>query len=112
MVEIRTPEGMAAGVYANGCGVWSTANDFTLDLLVGLPLEQGQHPETGEPVTVAPQQLVARVKIPPALVFQLMRNLNTAMEQYEQQHGSIPDFQGGLGPDGPPDSPSPELPPA
>ena len=94
LVQFRTPEALAPGTYANGCAVWSTQNEFSLDFLVSLPPEPGTHPETGESVTIGPQQLVARVKLPPALIFQLMRNLNASMEQYEAEYGPIPEFQG------------------
>lgn len=92
-MQFRTPESLGPGAYANGCGVWSTQNEFTLDFLVSLPPEPGVHPDTGEPVIVGPQQLVSRIKLPPALIFQLMRNLNAALSQYEAEHGSIPEFR-------------------
>ncbi|HEX7135347.1 MAG TPA: DUF3467 domain-containing protein [Iamia sp.] len=104
--QFRTPEGQAAGTYANGVGVWSTPSDFTLDFFVSLPPEAGQHPDTGEDIVLAPQQVVARIKIPPPLVFQLMRNLSGALETHEQEHGPIPDFQSGVDPD--PPGPPPE----
>ncbi len=100
--QFRTPEALATGTYANGVGVWSVPNDFTLDFFIGLPPEPGADPETGEPIVVVPQQVVARIKIPPSLVFNLMRNLNAALEQHEQEHGPIPQFKNGMedGPDG------------
>jgi hypothetical protein len=98
--QIRTPERWTAGVYANGVGVWSTQTEVTLDFVVNLPFEQGEDP-TGQAVAVAPQEVVARVKIPPPLLFQLMRNLAAAQDQYEAQWGPIPDHQGHVigGPD-------------
>jgi hypothetical protein len=89
--QIRTPEKWTAGAYANGIGVWYTQTEFTLDFFVNLPPEVGTDPD-GNQVVLAPQQVVARLKLPPSLIFQLMRNLSTNMDQYEQQHGSIPDF--------------------
>lgn len=100
--QIRTPEDKAAGVYANGVGVWFVPTEFTLDFVVSLPTEVGTDPD-GHQVPVAPQQVVSRVKIPPPLVFQLMRNLNSAMDQYEKQFGKIPDFMGGTTPLAPPE---------
>jgi hypothetical protein len=38
--------------------------------------------------------VVARVKMPPSLLFQVMRNLAAAQDQYEAQFGAIPDHQG------------------
>ena len=82
-VQIRTPERWTAGVYANGVGVWSTQTEFTVDFLINLP---------AEPVPTL--EIVARVKVPPALVFQLLRNLSDGMSNYEAQWGKIPDFKG------------------
>jgi hypothetical protein len=102
--QIRTPEKRAAGVYANGSGVWFTAMEFTIDFLVSLPVEQGTDPN-GNPVMMAPQEVVARVKVPPPLVFEIASNIANAMDGYEKQHGKIPEFTGG-GPIGrPPDAP-------
>lgn len=92
-MQFRTPEALAPGSYANGCAVWSTQNEFSLDFLVSLPPEPGVHPDTGAAVMLAPQQLVARIKLPPALIFQLMQNLNASMAQYEEEHGPIPEFR-------------------
>jgi hypothetical protein len=91
--QVRTPENWTTGVYANGVGVWFTQTDFTLDFVVNLPPEVGQDPD-GHQVVVSPQQVVARVKLPPPLVFQVMRNLSTNLDRYEQQYGSIQEFAG------------------
>lgn len=95
-------------MYANGVGVWFTQTDFTLDFVVNLPPEVGQDPE-GHQLLLSPQEVVARVKLPPPLVFQVMRNLSTNLDRYEQQYGSIQDFAGPtLGPDEEPTTPPPE----
>jgi hypothetical protein len=91
--QVRTPEKWNTGVYANGVGVWFTQTDFTLDFVVNLPPEVSQDP-TGSQVVVSPQEVVARVKVPPPLVFQLMRNLSTNLDRYEVQYGSIQEFAG------------------
>jgi hypothetical protein len=91
--QVRTPEKWNTGVYANGVGVWFTQTDFTLDFVVNLPPEAGQGP-AGVPVYVSPQEVVARIKVPPPLVFQLMRNLSTNLDRYETQYGSIQEFAG------------------
>ena len=94
VTQIRTPEKQTSGVYANGMGVWFTSTEFTLDFLVSLPTEMGSD-QNGAAIVVAPQEVVSRVKIPPPLVFHIMRNLNAALDQYESQHGKIPDLLGG-----------------
>jgi Protein of unknown function (DUF3467) len=94
VTQIRTPEGKSAGVFANGMGVWFTATEFTLDFLISLPTEVAAGPD-GASLVVAPQEVVSRVKIPPPLVFHIMRNMNAALDQYESQHGKIRDVLGG-----------------
>lgn len=91
--QVRTPEKWVPGVYANGVGVWFTQTDFTLDFVVNLPPEVGQDPN-GAQVLLSPQQVVARVKLPPPLVFQVMRNLSTNLDRYEQQYGKVQEFAG------------------
>jgi len=91
--QVRTPEKWNTGVYANGVGVWFTQTDFTLDFLVNLPPEVSLDPE-GKQVFVSPQEVVARIKVPPPLVFQLMRNLSTNLDRYEAQYGAIQEFAG------------------
>jgi Protein of unknown function (DUF3467) len=91
--QIRTPERWTAGVYANGIGVWFTKTEFDLDFLVSLPHEQATS-STGDTVVVAPVEVVARVKIPPQLVFEVLRNLADQMDMYEKQHGKIPEHGG------------------
>ena len=106
--QVRTPEKWNTGVYANGVGVWFTQTDFTLDFVVNLPPEVSVDP-TGNQLVVSPQQVVARIKVPPPLVFQLMRNLSTNLDRYEVQYGAIQEFAGPtLGSDESQAPPSPE----
>lgn len=91
--QIRTPEKLTAGAYANGVGVWFSQTEVTIDFMVNLPPEQGAD-QNGAPVLLAPQEVVARVKIPPPLLFQVMRNLAATQDRYENQWGPIPDHQG------------------
>ena len=108
--QVRTPEKWNTGVYANGVGVWFTQTDFTLDFVVNLPPELRAAPD-GSQHLLSPQEVVARVKVPPPLVFQLMRNLSTNLDRYETQYGAIQDFAGPtLGTDGEPPPPTPPAP--
>lgn len=89
--QIRTPEALASGVYANGVGVGISKLDFTIDFLVNLPPEEGALPD-GQAVVVSPQQVVSRIKVNPSLAFQIARNLAVAMDAYEAQFGKIEDM--------------------
>lgn len=99
-VEVIVPESLSAGVYANGVGVWSTQHDFTLDFAVNLPPQPAEQ-EGEQPRNVV--QVVARVKIPPAMVFNLLQVLNQQLFAYEQQNGPISSAAG------PPLFPPPDL---
>ena len=103
-LEIFCPDDLADGVYANGLSSWFTRHDFTLDFLVNLPTQPGVD-EFGNATVRQPLRVVARVKIPPAILFHLMQNLNQSLTQYEAQFGPIPSdgptggqgSEGGLG---------------
>jgi len=78
--EINVPDALECGVYANAAGVWHTAHEFTLDFLTLRP-----NPTPG----TVPARVVSRVKIPPTVIFDLMRALNENMAQYEASFGPI-----------------------
>lgn len=81
--EIRGDPDLENGAYANFLAVWHTAHDFTLDFCIA-----GQPVQGADGVTVA-ARLTARVKMPPTLVFEVMKALNENLAGYEQQYGPI-----------------------
>ncbi len=87
--ELRADPAMVGGVYANALSVWHTAHEFTLDFIVNAaPPQPAQTPE-GESVISAPHQLVARIRIPPGSVFEMIRAINENMTHYEGRFGPI-----------------------
>jgi uncharacterized protein DUF3467 len=80
---------MIGGVYANGLSVWHTPNEFTLDFVVNTQPATPAQTETGETVIRAPHQLVARVRIPPGKVFDVIRAINENLTNYESAFGPI-----------------------
>lgn len=80
---------MIGGVYANGLNVWSTPHEFTLDFVVNAQAPEQVTEPTGEQVISAPQRLVARVRIPPGVVFDIIRAINFNLTNYEQAFGQI-----------------------
>ncbi len=69
------------GTYANFVVVQHTAHEFTLDFCQLLPSgEQGR----------VNADVVARVKLAPTMVGQVMRSLANAQSKYEDKFGSIP----------------------
>jgi hypothetical protein len=81
-LEILVPEALQAGAYGNGAVLWYTAHEFTLDFIVQ------QEP----PGTSTRDRVVARVRIPPTLVFDLLRGLSETLTRYEGQFGEIKRF--------------------
>jgi hypothetical protein len=87
--NIQVPDDLVSGVYSNIMGVWHTPYEFTLDFAVMQPGEVVAD-EDGNQQLVVPSRVVARVKIPPALVFELMQALSKNERIYEERIGPIP----------------------
>lgn len=85
--ELRVPPDLEGGVFANFLGVWHTAHEFTLDFAATLPAEAVQTPDG--PAVKVPCRITARVKVPPTLVFDILKALNTNMTGYEERFGEI-----------------------
>jgi uncharacterized protein DUF3467 len=94
--QIVIPPELEGGVYANFLAAWHTAHEFTLDFSATQPPQAS--PEGDEALNI-PCRVVARVKIPITLVFDVIRALNEQMTNYESQFGEIrrPGGQGGQG---------------
>jgi hypothetical protein len=78
-INIRVPDEVALGQYANLVGVWHTPHEFAIDFCVVQPFLPG-----GPAATV-----VSRVRIPPTIVFDLLRTLNQNLTEYEETFGEI-----------------------
>jgi hypothetical protein len=85
--EMQISEALANGAYANFLGVWHTAHEFTLDFAVTQPPAMGQTPD-GTAVTRVPCQVVARVKVPPTVLFDFLRTLNENLTTWETNFGA------------------------
>jgi hypothetical protein len=85
-MSVQVPPELTAGAYANVVGIWHTEHEFTLDFAVMMPTNPPQAP--GEAATM-PCEVVARVKIAPTLVFDILRALNENMTVYETTYGEI-----------------------
>jgi hypothetical protein len=103
--RFQVPDDLASGVYANIVGVWHTPFEFTLDFAVMQPPEEAVDSD-GTARVVIPSRVVARVKLPPAQVFDLMQALSTNERIYEDRLGQIqrPGRTQGEPPMFPPDS--------
>ncbi len=76
-----------AGVYADFVSLWHTPDVFVLDFaaLKGPPqlAERGD----GRHVQQFPTRVVARVRIPPAQIFEVMRALEQQLSMWEEETG-------------------------
>src|SRR4051794_4666305 len=85
--ELQITEAQAPGVYANFLGVWHTAHEFTLDFAVTQPPGLAEMAD-GTAVTRVPCQVVARVKVPPTVLFDFLRTVNENLTNWEQNFGN------------------------
>jgi hypothetical protein len=110
--ETHADPALENGSYANALAIWHTPHEFTFDFLVSSSPPQPAKNERGQDVIRAPHRLVARVRVPPTAVFDIIRTINENLTMYEQRFGAIrapgskdllypPDDQGGEDPAGP-----------
>lgn len=90
--DVHVPDAQAAGQYANLLNVWHTAHEFTLDFATTMPPEAAVTDDGSEFVRV-PVRVVQRVKVPPTLLFDIIRALNDNMTRYEEAFGPIQRLQ-------------------
>jgi hypothetical protein len=91
--DVTVPDDVAAGHYANLLNVWHTAHEFTLDFATTMAPEGGLDPH-GEEFVRVPVRVVERVRVPPTLLFDIIRALNDNLTRYEETFGPIPRPQG------------------
>jgi hypothetical protein len=84
-ILVNCPAELEAGVYSNMLSVWHSAYEFTLDFAVTLPARSGETEGSAE----IPCKVVARVKIPPTMIFNVLQALNQNMDHYEARFGAI-----------------------
>jgi hypothetical protein len=75
-------------VYANILGVWFSPYEFALDWGLTEPIVPEDPDDPTSPLRI-PVSLVARVRLPTTLVFDVLRSLNDAMTRYEAMFGEI-----------------------
>lgn len=82
--RLEVPDQLQGGSYANLASVWHTAHEFTLDFGATMPPESAPNGEVTVPVKV-----VARVKMPVSVIFDLLKAINANMTIYEETYGPI-----------------------
>lgn len=86
--QVQIEPDQEAGVYANFLSVWHSAYEFTLDFASTQP-PQPRDPGDRESAVVVPCRVVAQIKIPPTLIFNVLQALNENMTRYEEAFGPI-----------------------
>jgi hypothetical protein len=81
-LQINLPSEQNAGVFADFVRAWHTNDAFVLDFASLI-----QPPRTDEPggPVVLDASVVARVRIPPAQVFELMKALEQQLSSWEKE---------------------------
>ena len=87
--QIQLPPELEAGEFSDLLSVWHTAHGFTLDFAVMQQIQPPQNPEDPSSPFTVPCRIVARLKIPPTLVFDIMKALNQNLTTYEEGYGEI-----------------------
>ena len=82
-LELILPPEHVPGVYANFLIAWHSPYEFTLDFCVTRPM--GVAEEEGERTV----RVVARIRLPVTLIFDVIRTLNDTMSEYERELGEI-----------------------
>jgi hypothetical protein len=80
---------LQAGVYADFVGVWHQPHCFVLDFSVHTNPPQVVEVD-GQKVLNVPAQMVARVRIPPGQVFEIMKALEQQLSRWEREQGRPP----------------------
>jgi hypothetical protein len=82
--QLNVPAEQEAGSYANFLSVWHTSHEFTLDFGVQLPPVEVDANRVQVPIRVT-----ARLKVPPTVLFDIIRAINANMTRFEDRFGAI-----------------------
>lgn len=87
--NVEIPSEVVNGHYADFVSLWHTRDVFVLDF-AALKASPQRGEIDGRPVLNHPTRVVARVRIPPAQVFELMKALELQLSAWERETGSSP----------------------
>lgn len=93
-LQVDVPSEMRGGVYSDGAMVWHSQNGFTIDFLA--PISPGAEVDG---VIQQPATVVARVRLPVGVIFQVARAISENVANYEAKFGNL----GAGGPHHPPE---------
>ena len=81
-IHMNMPPELAAGVYADFVRAWHTKDAFVLDFA-----NLVEPPRAEDDAVLLNATVVARVRIPPAQVFELMKALEQQLSAWEKETG-------------------------
>jgi hypothetical protein len=81
-LQINLPPDNAAGVFADFVRAWHTADAFVMDFAT---LVEPPHPGPDGTQVILNATVAARVRIPPAQVFELMKALEQQLSAWESE---------------------------
>jgi hypothetical protein len=89
-VEISVPPEAEVGVFAGFASVWRARDSFVLDFATEVrpPEMIVEDAESEGPYVHIPARVVARVRIPPSQVWELMKALEQNLSAYERERGT------------------------
>jgi hypothetical protein len=89
-VQVDVPPEVEAGVFADFVSLWYTCDTFVIDFVVSRAPVQIVTDAAGEAHAVSPGRVVARIRIPPAQVFDIASKLTQTLTAWEEQTGRRP----------------------
>ncbi len=89
-MRVSMPDEQVPGVFADFVSVWHTGDVFTFDFAALARPPAVVEGEDGKPVTTAQAQIVARVRVPPSQVFEIMKALERQLTAWEQETARRP----------------------
>lgn len=88
--EIDISEEVAPGAFADFVGVWHTPDTFVFDFAALIAPPEDILNEMGEEITHLQSRIVARVRVPPAQIIEIMKALNHQLDAWEKETGNQP----------------------
>lgn len=89
-IDLSTTPDVEVGVYADFAGVWHHDSSFVLDFAALTGPARVVEDEAGQAVQQINARLVARVRIPPSQVFEIMKALERQLSSWERETGHRP----------------------
>lgn len=88
-LSLSTSPEVESGVYADFVSVWHQPHQFILDFSVHTSPPQVVEAD-GKQVVNVPARMVARVRIRPEQIFEIMKALNQQLSRWEREQGRAP----------------------